>query len=168
MAAKRKLDAVYLIERAKINADRQAADKARAEQLAVQYQEEDAARLVERQKAEKIEADKIAADRLKEDMKLDAERLEAAGRHEGKRRHMRAAGNKEGVEFLEYVKKVFAESFEAKQGARVLYREARDAVSTSMSAVNENLFQRHAAKLLKEQWPCYLAMIVSAAISTSR
>lgn len=142
---KRKLDAVYLIERAKINADRQAADKARAEQLAVQYQEEDAARLVERQKAEKIESDKIAADRLKEDMKLDAA--------EGKRRHMRAAGNKEGVEFLEHVKNVFAESFEAKQGGRVLYREAWDAVSTSMSAVNENLFQRHAIRLIKEQWP---------------
>jgi hypothetical protein len=66
---------------------------------------------------------------------------------------MRAAGNKEGVEFLEHVKNVFAESFEAKQGGRVLYREARDAVSTSMSAVNENLFQRHAARLIKEQWP---------------
>ena len=116
-------DRVKLYDR--INADRKASDKVRAEKLTALYLEEDAtqARLIaaERQKAEKIEADKIAADRLKEDLKLDAERLEAAGRHEGKRRHMRAAGNKEGVEFLEYVKKVFAESFEAKQGARVLY-----------------------------------------------
>jgi len=43
MAAKRKLEAVYLIERAKINADRQAADKARAEKLTARYLEEDAA-----------------------------------------------------------------------------------------------------------------------------
>ena len=51
------------------------------------------------------------------------------------------------------MKKAFAGKFEAKQGARVLFTDVRDAVSTSMSKVNENLFKRHAFRLFKEQWP---------------
>jgi hypothetical protein len=136
----------------------------------------------ERQKTGKKDAEKIAAERLREDVKLELEfakmdrlldaersaqdvshdakkqRLDMAEaiesmKSDGERRHVRAASNKEGVEFIEAIKKAFKGNFEAKHGARVLFTEARDAVSSSMSKANANLFKRHAWRLFKEQWP---------------
>jgi hypothetical protein len=78
--------------------------------------------------------------------------IDMAVKADSKRRHSQAAANKGGVDFIKKVKKVFAEKFEAKEGSRVLFNDLRGAVS-SMSQVEDNLFQRHGGRLFLEQWP---------------
>jgi hypothetical protein len=160
-----------LEEGRKIAVERLKADQLRAEMLAVERLEEDrvnadriesdelyASLLVaDRVDADLLYAKQIAAARLEEDRRLiELAELPVVNKRKSKnndkRRHNQAAANKGGVDFIETVKKLFAEKFEAREGARVLFRDLRGAVS-SMSQVEENLFQRHGGKLFLEQWP---------------
>ena len=160
-------DRVKLYDR--INADRKASDKVRAEKLTALYLEEDAtqARLIaaERQKAEKIEADKIAADRLKEDVKLelefaeadrrlDAERLEADHRANARRKHRRTDQIDGRSELIADMKRVFAERFEERHGENLPVNEVYDVFrkSTSLSTAEYSVFKHHCRKLFCAQW----------------
>ena len=71
-----------------------------------------------------------------------------------KRSHRQASSNKDGVRFIDTVKKVLAESFETNEGGQVFFGDIFDAVSkaTPMSAVRENLLHRHSRRLFTEQW----------------
>ncbi len=71
-----------------------------------------------------------------------------------KRSHRQASSNKDGVRFIDTVKKVLAESFETNEGGQVFFGDIFDAVSkaTPMSSARENLLHRHSRLLFTEQW----------------
>jgi len=81
---------------------------------------------------------------------IEAERAEMPA----KRSHRQASSNKDGVRFIDTVKKVLAESFETNEGGQVFFGDIFDAVSkaTPMSAARENLLHRHSRRLFTEQW----------------
>jgi hypothetical protein len=164
----------------RINADRHAADKARAEQLAARYLEEDAAqaRLVaaerletdqrlaaeglvdvqaaiaaERQKIDAVKATRIAAERQMAEM-IEAEKIAAERLEEDRRLVPLRKHRRTDRSLVADMKRVFAELFEEKDGEYLPIDEVYAVFeeSTSLANANYHTFKRHCRKLFLAQW----------------
>jgi hypothetical protein len=164
----------------RINADRQAADKALAEQLAARYLEEDAAqvRLVaaerlktdqrlaaeglvgvqaaiaaERQKIDAAKATRIAAERQKAE-KIEAEKIAAERLEEDRRLVPSRKHRRTDQSLVADMKRVFAERFEEKDGEYLSIDEVYEefAFTSSLAEPEYNVFKRHCRKLFLAQW----------------
>ncbi len=123
---------------------------------------------------DRLEADcKLAAERLEADSKLAAKRLEAdrqlelraaklraaqvpLGGVKNLRKHGHAVDNKELMELILEMKRVFAECFEEKQGASVLWTELYEvfANSTTLSKFDKNYFRHYSKRYFLDHWGC--------------
>jgi len=73
-----------------------------------------------------------------------------------KRKHTRTEENKEGNEFIDDIKRFFADQFEEKSGAHILCSELYTIFQRSRgegSELEKNLFKLYAPAHLKEKWP---------------
>ena len=96
-----------------------------------------------------------------------------------KRKHTRTEENKEGNEFIDDIKRFFADHFEEKSGAHILCSELYTIFQRSTgegSDFEKNMFKYHAQKHFMAQWPnckesrfqkqrCYLHVAVKADVS---
>jgi hypothetical protein len=185
----------------KIAAERLEADQLRAEKLAVERLEEDRVvadcidddelllLVADRVDADLLYAKQIAAARLEEDSRLEVKCLPVDAKRicaellAGRRRlaekrsvgHGRTVDDKQKVELIKEMERVFSERFKEKRGGRIMSSELVEVFSksTTISEFDENFFKYHSRNLFLGKWTnarcsayqhkrCYVGVVVKS------